>query len=74
MTIRFLQTCPSETPDFPFTAGQEIHVSAPSSFLLSLVDGIRAIAVRTDETERAVAVAADIPEPTPKRRGRRARA
>jgi hypothetical protein len=54
MTIRFLQTCQSENPAFPFMAGQVIHVPAPSAFLLGLVDGVRAEAVKTDDTERAV--------------------
>lgn len=51
-------------------AGQIIHVSAPSSYLLSLLDGIRAEAIPTDETERAVLD--DIAQPEPVRpKGRR---
>ena len=72
MTIRFLQTTQSETPEFPFMAGQIIHVSAPSPYLLSLLDGVRAEAVVTDETERAVAVELHQPEPV-RKKGRRAR-
>jgi hypothetical protein len=71
MVIRFLQTVASENPDYPFMAGQVITVTCPSPWLLSLVDGIRAEAVPTDETERAI-------EPLPQRsepvrgKGRRA--
>jgi hypothetical protein len=54
VTIRFLQTCQSENPAFPFMAGQVISVPVPSAFLLSLVDGVRAEAVKVDNTERAV--------------------
>jgi hypothetical protein len=71
MTIRFLQTCASEHPEFPFMAGQIISVTAPSPFLLSLLDGVRAEAVRTDETERAVVETRETPEPV--KRGRRAK-
>jgi hypothetical protein len=55
MTIRFLQTVPSENPEFPFQAGQVISVACPSRYLLSLIDGVRAYAIKTDDTERAVA-------------------
>ena len=71
MTIRFLQTVASEASDFPFQAGQVIHVTAPSLFLLELCDGIRAEIVRDDATERAVAPVMTQPEPI--RRGKRAR-
>lgn len=70
MRIRFLQTCASENPEYPFTAGQVIDVPAPSAFLLDLLDGVRAEAVPTDDTERAVAVAVEQPEPVC-RKGRR---
>jgi hypothetical protein len=72
MTIRFLQTCQSENPAFPFMAGQVIHVPAPSAFLLGLVDGVRAEAVRADGVERAVVDECETPEPVPVK-GRRKR-
>jgi hypothetical protein len=71
MTIRFLQTVQSENSDFPFMAGQVISVTAPSPFLLSLVDGVRAEAVKAED-ERAVMQQDETPEPSRKRRGRRA--
>jgi hypothetical protein len=71
MTIRFLQTCESERPGMPFMAGQTITVDAPSPFLLSLLDGVRAEVVRTDNAERAVEPAAETPEPVETKRGRR---
>ena len=70
MTIRFLQTVASEKPDFPFMAGQIIEVSAPSEYLLSLLDGIRAEVVPTDDSERAIAPDAEQPEPV-RQKGRR---
>ena len=70
MQIRFLQTTPSENPDFPFLAGQVINVTAPTRFLLSLVDGVRAEVVRTDETERAIEEPPAVPEPVRVRRVR----
>ena len=70
MQIRFLQTVPSENPDFPFQAGQLVTTTAPSTYLLSLIDGIRAIVVRSDDTERAVARTDEQPEPA-RKRGRR---
>jgi hypothetical protein len=72
MTIRFLQTTPSESPEYPFQAGQVITVACPSPYLLSLLDGKRAEAVRTDETERAVEPSAERAEPAQKGRKRRA--
>lgn len=69
MVIRFLQTVASEHPEFPFQAGQVIAVACPSRFLLSLVDGVRAEAVPTDETERAILPAPQQPEPM-RRKGR----
>ena len=68
MQIRFLQTCASESPDFPFMAGQVITVPVPSPFLLSLLDGVRAEAVKAED-ERAVAPEQEMPEP--QKRGRR---
>ena len=73
MQIRFLQTVPSENPSFPFIAGQTITVTQPSRFILNLIDGVRAIVVRADDTERAVAPDAEQPEPTEKRGRKRAR-
>ena len=63
MTIRFLQATPSDSPDHPFQAGQVISVAEPSPYLLSLLDGVRAVAVKDTEPEMAVAVA-------PRKRGR----
>lgn len=63
MTIRFLQTTPSELRDFPFQAGQVITVPTPSRFLLSLLDGVRAEAVPDAVPEIAVAR-------SPRRKGR----
>jgi hypothetical protein len=55
VTIRFLQTTPSDNPEYPFQAGQIISVDQPSEFLLGLLDGVRAEAVRSaDEPELAV--------------------
>lgn len=75
MTIRFLQTTPSEVPYVEFMAGQTIRVAAPSPYLLSLLDGKRAVVVRSDETERAVEPSTERAEPVAqkgrKRRGRR---
>jgi hypothetical protein len=73
MTIRFLQTIASQNPEFPFQAGQIITVAAPSEFILSLVDGVRAEVLRVDTTERAVAPADTTPEPTLSKRRRRSR-
>lgn len=57
MTIRFLQMTPSEAPDHPFMPGQVIHVQEPTPFLLSLLDGVRAEAVREAEAPPETAVA-----------------
>jgi hypothetical protein len=70
MTIRFLQTVPSQNPEYPFQAGQIIYMAAPSGFLLQFVDGIRAIAIPEDQEERAVEAPADRPEPVRRKRGR----
>lgn len=70
MTIRFLQTVASENPAYPFQAGQIITVAAPSAYLLSLLDGVRAEVVKAD-LERAVDVAPEQPEV--RRRQRRSR-
>ncbi len=70
MRIRFLQTVASENPYVPFQAGQVIEVTDPSPYLLSLLDGERAELVRLDETERAIAVDATVPEPA-RPKGRR---
>lgn len=63
MRIRFLQTCPSESPDAPFQPGQVIDIAHPSRALLALVDGVNAVAVAVDESERAVAPEDEQPEP-----------
>jgi hypothetical protein len=73
MVIRFLQTVPSENPDYPFMAGQVIAVACPSTFLLSLLDGKRAEVVRTDATERAIEPPIERAEPKAQR-GRKRRA
>ena len=72
MQIKFLQTVPSETANVPFLAGQTIRVEMPNAYLLSLIDGVRAVAIPSDETERAVAPVDERPEP--KRKRGRARA
>jgi hypothetical protein len=69
MTIRFLQTVQSENPDFPFMAGQVIDVPAPSPFLLNLLDGVRAEAVKAED-ELTEAPAVEQPEPVTRRRRR----
>ena len=73
MQIRFLQTVPSENPNFPFVAGQTITVTEPSRFMLDLIDGVRAIVIRSDDTERAIAPDDEQPEPK-RKRGRPKRA
>lgn len=74
MQIKFLQTCPSENPEFPFMAGQVIDIPVPSPSLLKLLDGVHAEAVTSDDTERAVAPSDPQPEPVRvkgRRRGKR---
>jgi hypothetical protein len=73
MTIRFLQTVASDCPEFPFQAGQQIEVAVPSAYLLELCDGVRAVVVRTDDTEQAVMPRAETPEPVRTKTRRRAR-
>ena len=63
MIIRFLQTIASENPAFPFQPGQVISVAAPSEYLLSLLDGVHAEAVKPDLMERAVEPETERPEP-----------
>lgn len=63
MTIRFLQTCASENPEYPFQAGQIITVTVPSDFLLGLLDGVRAEIIPADVLEMAVAPVTERPEP-----------
>jgi hypothetical protein len=70
MTIRFLQTVQSGNPEFPFVAGQLISTTAPSPFLLDLLDGVRAEVVK-DEDERAVAPETEQPEPVKRRKRRK---
>jgi len=67
MTIRFLQTVPSENPEYPFQAGQIIYVAAPSAFLLSLLDGVRAEVIKADVLEQATEPEPEQPEPRRKR-------
>lgn len=54
MTIRFLQTSPSGHPEYPFAAGQIIHVDDPTPYL-ELLDGVRAEVVQDTEPEFAIA-------------------
>jgi hypothetical protein len=68
MTIRFLQTTPSEAPGAPFMAGQIIHIAEPPAWMLAYLDGVHAEAVREhDEPEYATVRA---PRPTRKGRAR----
>jgi len=62
MKIRFLQTVPSGNPTFPFQAGQIITIEDPAPFLY-LLDGVRAEALASDDTERAIEPDAEQPEP-----------
>jgi hypothetical protein len=68
MRIRFLQTTRSENPNFPFQAGQVIDVPAPSPFLLSLLDGVRAEVIKDTEPEYAVARAVNTVKRVTRRR------
>ena len=63
MKIRFLQQVASDNPAFPFQAGQEIDVPVPPPFLVPLLDGVHAVVVPDDETERAVEEIPEQPEP-----------
>lgn len=72
MKIRFLQTTASDNPDAPFQAGQVIDVAEPSPYLLSVLDGVMAEVVRSDDTERAVAPEDEQPEPVRVKGRRRA--
>jgi hypothetical protein len=68
MLIRFLQTVPSpEQPDYPFVTGQIIAVDAPPAWMLALLDGVRAEAIKTQDVERAVVEA---PSPVRRRKAR----
>lgn len=69
MKIRFLQTVASENPDLPFQPGQIIQVETPSPYMLSLLDGLQAEILRTDESEQAIELEQEQPEPV-RRRGR----
>jgi hypothetical protein len=72
MTIRFLQTCQSENPAFPFQAGQVITIPAPSRFFLDLLDGVRAEVVRDNGDELAAVDVAERAVVRPRRKPRRA--
>lgn len=72
MQIRFLQTTPSEHPDFPFQAGQVITIPAPSRFFLDLLDGVRAEVVRDAGDELATVDVAERAVVRPRRKPRRA--
>jgi hypothetical protein len=69
VTIRFLQTVPSEHPDFPFMPGQVINVPAPSPSMQQALRGGLAEIVRAED-ERAEAPAVESPEPV-RRKGRK---
>jgi hypothetical protein len=64
VTIRFLQTCSSENPSFPFQAGQVITVTRPAPSMLDAITAGWAEVVREDATERAVVPAGERPEPS----------
>ena len=51
MKIRFLAMCDSGVPEFPFVPGQVIEVAKPAPWLLSYIDGIRAIRLPDDPPE-----------------------
>ena len=71
MTIRFLQTCASENPDYPFVAGQEITFTGPPPPIFAqYLDGVRAFVLR-DEPELAVVAVSEQPEPVKVRRRRK---
>lgn len=74
MKIRFLEAVQSEHPEYPFGAGQVIDVACPSPYLQSLLDDGRAEAVPTDDdSEFAVELIAERPEPMRKKGRDRAR-
>lgn len=69
MKIRFLQTTESPVVGFPFMPGQIIDVH-PTEEWLALLDGVRAEAVKDDESEYAIARAVTpAPAPAPRPRG-----
>ena len=72
MKIRFLQTTPSDNPEYPFMAGQVITVAQPTPSLLRLIDDEHAEIVREDAIERAVVAPDPTPEPL-RKKGRRKR-
>lgn len=62
MRIRILQTLPSGVDEFPFMPGQVINVPHPPPWMLSYLDGEKAVRL-PDEDEVAVApapVSADV--------------
>jgi hypothetical protein len=69
MTIRFLQTVPSENPEWPFMAGQVIDVPAPSPSMQDALRNGTAELVKAED-ERGEAPAVEIPEPV-RRKGRK---
>ena len=71
MLIRFLETVPSQNPDAPFTAGQIINVVCPDASLQRYLDEGLAVAVKTDDSERAIEPEAETPEPADAKRSRR---
>jgi hypothetical protein len=52
-TIKFLETTPSENPDFPFQPGQVIRVSKLSPSLRKAIQAHQALLLK-DEPERAI--------------------
>lgn len=64
MTIRFLQTCASENPDYPFMGGQEFTFTGPPPPIFAqYLDGVQACVVRADPTELAVEPEPETAEP-----------
>jgi hypothetical protein len=70
MTIRFLQTVPSENPEFPFQAGQVISLPVLPSYLRDHIKAGRAVLVTEDRIERAITPDPEYAEPV-RVRGRR---
>ncbi len=69
MTIRFLATTPSDAPDFPFLAGQEIPVPSVTERVARWIREGLAVVVR-EEPELAIVA---VTEQAVTRRGKRAR-
>lgn len=72
MRLRFLQTTPSSNPEFPFQPGQVIYVTKLTAemreWLTPTGESGPLAEIVKDEPERAIAPAADQPEPGKRRR------